>query len=747
MGPIGLSKLQGCSAQHRHRAPGELGVFGACGFCRCPCGRYDSGLPRYPCRHRFAYDDDQRSRRAGLGRGRHRGGGGHAGATGLHADSAGGRLSLSQCAAGGSYGHRFGFDGYGDATQEGRGGQVRGVLRPRPSLASPCRSRNGGEYGAGIWGNLWYLPHRQRIASLPPHVRPLRRADRACGGLHEGAGAFPRLRCARSFLLRDLRTRSQHRGAFHCRPAAPARSHPAFQREKGLGAGPSLATRAWHRLKRSDRTGYPCEGGDGEGHLRAEPRFCCYRRHHKLYEHLEPLRHGGGRPVGKKGRGAGLESKPWVKTSLAPGSRVVTRYLEQAGLLPYLEQLRFATVGYGCTTCIGNSGPLPPEVSRAIEEGKLVVCSVLSGNRNFEGRIQPEVRANYLMSPPLVVAYALAGHMDFDPYNDPLGMDKEGNPVYLRHIWPTQQEVAETIEKAVRAEMFRENYADVFKGDENWNRIDSPRGALFSWDSNSTYIKNPPYFDNMPREAPETVEDIRGARVLAMFGDSITTDHISPAGSIKPSSPAGRYLIERGVDPADFNSYGARRGHDEVMVRGTFANVRIKNLLVPGTEGGVTIYFPTGEVMTIYEAAMRYKQDGTPLIVLAGKEYGSGSSRDWAAKGPYLQGVRAVLAESFERIHRSNLVGMGILPIQYRQGESAATLGLTGRERYDILGLREAIATGFANGRELTVQATAEYGSRKEFRVLARIDTPQEVQYYRHGGILQYVLRQLLETA
>jgi aconitate hydratase len=451
--------------------------------------------------------------------------------------------------------------------------------------------------------------------------------------------------------------------------------------------------------------------------------------------------------LAKKAVELGLESKPWVKTSLAPGSRVVTRYLEQAGLLPYLEQLRFATVGYGCTTCIGNSGPLPPEVSRAIEEGKLVVCSVLSGNRNFEGRIQPEVRANYLMSPPLVVAYALAGHMDFDPYNDPLGMDKEGNPVYLRHIWPTQQEVAETIEKAVGAEMFRENYADVFKGDENWNRIDSPRGALFSWDPNSTYIKNPPYFDNMPREAPETVEDIRGARVLAMFGDSITTDHISPAGSIKPTSPAGRYLIERGVDPADFNSYGARRGHDEVMVRGTFANVRIKNLLVPGTEGGVTVYFPTGEVMTIYEAAMRYKQDGTPLIVLAGKEYGSGSSRDWAAKGPYLQGVRAVLAESFERIHRSNLVGMGILPIQYQQGENAMTLGLTGRERYDILGLREAIATGFANGRELTVQATAEDGSRKEFRVLARIDTPQEVQYYRHGGILQYVLRQLLETA
>src|SRR5579875_1502173 len=537
MGPIGLSKLQGCSAQHRHRAPGELGVFGACGFCRCPCGRYDSGLPRYPCRHRFAYDDDQRSRRAGLGRGRHRGGGGHAGATGLHADSAGGRLSLSQCAAGGSYGHRFGFDGYGDATQEGRGGQVRGVLRPRPSLASPCRSRNGGEYGAGIWGNLWYLPHRQRIASLPPHVRPLRRADRACGGLHEGAGAFPRLRCARSFLLRDLRTRSQHRGAFHCRPAAPARSHPAFQREKaweqalpsllGPGTASNGATALATRVKvETEKATYELSHGSV---VIAAITSCTNTSNPSVMVAAGLL--------AKKAVELGLESKPWVKTSLAPGSRVVTRYLEQAGLLPYLEQLRFATVGYGSTTCIGNSGPLPPEVSRAIEEGKLVVCSVLSGNRNFEGRIQPEVRANYLMSPPLVLAYALAGHMDFDPYNDPLGMDKEGNPVYLRHIWPTQQEAAETIEKAVRAEMFRENYADVFKGDENWNRIDSPRGALFSWDSNSTYIKNPPYFDNMPREAPETVEDIRGARVLAMFGDSITTDHISPAGSIKPSSP------------------------------------------------------------------------------------------------------------------------------------------------------------------------------------------------------------------
>ncbi|HZP84229.1 MAG TPA: aconitate hydratase AcnA, partial [Chthonomonadaceae bacterium] len=438
--------------------------------------------------------------------------------------------------------------------------------------------------------------------------------------------------------------------------------------------------------------------------------------------------------------------KPWVKTSLAPGSRVVTRYLNQAGLTPYLDKLRFNTVGYGCTTCIGNSGPLPPPVAKGIEEGKLVVCSVLSGNRNFEGRIQSEVRANYLMSPPLVVAYALAGRMDIDLYNEPLGTDKDGGPVYLRDIWPSQHEIQEVLQQSIRSEMFRHNYEEVYRGDENWNAIDVPQGALFAWDPNSTYIKNPPYFDAMPREAPETVPDIRGARALAMLGDSVTTDHISPAGSIKLTSPAGQYLTARGVPQSLFNSYGSRRGNHEVMVRGTFANVRIKNQLAPGTEGGVTTYFPTGEVMSIYDAAVAYQHEGIPLVVLAGKEYGSGSSRDWAAKGPYLQGVRAVLAESYERIHRSNLVGMGVLPLQYQLGETAKSLGLTGKETFDIVGLSEGIATNFANGRQVTVRATRESGDAITFQATVRIDTPQEVQYYRHGGILQYVLRQLLNA-
>jgi aconitate hydratase len=448
--------------------------------------------------------------------------------------------------------------------------------------------------------------------------------------------------------------------------------------------------------------------------------------------------------LAKKAVEMGLTTKPWVKTSLAPGSRVVTKYLAKAGLQPYLDQLRFNIVGYGCTTCIGNSGPLPEAISKGIEDGKLVVCSVLSGNRNFEGRIQQEVRANYLMSPPLVVAYALAGRMDIDLYNEPLGVGKDGQPVYLRQIWPTQAEVQQTVERSMSADMFRLNYSEVFKGDENWNSIQIPTGALYHWDPASTYIKNPPYFDGMTREAPDSVSDILGARALAMLGDSITTDHISPAGGIKPTSPAGKWLTERGVPIALYNSYGSRRGHDEVMVRGTFANVRIKNQLAPGTEGGVTTYFGSGEVMSTYDAAMRYKADGTPTLILAGKEYGSGSSRDWAAKGPYLQGVKAVIAESFERIHRSNLVGMGILPLQFREGESAASLGLTGRETFDILGLSEGIALNFENGREVTVRARSEDGSVKEFRAVVRIDTPKEVEYYRNGGILQYVLRQLL---
>jgi len=440
----------------------------------------------------------------------------------------------------------------------------------------------------------------------------------------------------------------------------------------------------------------------------------------------------------------GLERKPWVKTSLAPGSKVVMDYYERAGLTPYLEQLGFNLVGYGCTTCIGNSGPLPMEISDAIQRRRLVACAVLSGNRNFEGRINSDVRANYLMSPPLVVAFALAGRIDIDLGRDPLGHDRQGDPVYLRDIWPSSAEVEETLESSIKSEMYRKSYSAVFAGDERWTSLDVPEGDRFEWSPTSTYVRRPPYFDRMSKDNPAGVAEITGARVIAVLGDSVTTDHISPAGSIKKDSPAGRYLLEQGVTLADFNSYGSRRGNHEVLVRGTFANTRIRNRLAPNTEGGVTTYLPTGEVMSIYDAAMRYQATGTPLLVLAGKEYGSGSSRDWAAKGPALQGVRAVIAESYERIHRSNLVGMGILPLQFVAGESTTTLGLTGREIFDLAGLGAAIQSGFAQGRTLTVRARREDGSELTFSVIVRIDTPQEVLYYQHGGILQYVLRQLL---
>jgi len=446
--------------------------------------------------------------------------------------------------------------------------------------------------------------------------------------------------------------------------------------------------------------------------------------------------------LAKKACERGLRSQPWVKTSLAPGSKVVTRYLEQAGLTPYLEQLKFHTVGYGCATCIGNSGPLPEPVVEAIRENKLVAASVLSGNRNFEGRISPDVRANYLASPPLVVAYALAGRIDVDMRNQPLGHDQEGKPVFLRDIWPSRREIDETVRAAVKSEMFSSEYSDVFTGPDEWQALPTPEGATFAWDEESTYVRLPPYFVDMPVEPPAP-EDIRGARVLALLGDTVTTDHISPAGAFKSEHPAGKYLIERGVAPGDFNSYGSRRGNHEVMMRGTFANVRLRNRLVPEIEGGFTLHLPDGAEMTIYDAAMKYRDEGVPLLVLAGKEYGTGSSRDWAAKGSRLLGVRAVIAQSFERIHRSNLVGMGVLPLEFKAGESVESLGLTGRESFDVTGLA-ALEGEFASGRELDVRARPENGPTVEFRVRVRLDTPQEVQYYRHGGILQYVLRQLL---
>jgi aconitate hydratase len=428
----------------------------------------------------------------------------------------------------------------------------------------------------------------------------------------------------------------------------------------------------------------------------------------------------------------GLQRKPWVKSSLAPGSKVVTEYYERAGLQQYLDELGFQTVGYGCTTCIGNSGPLPEPISEAVADGDLVVCSVLSGNRNFEARIHPEVKANYLASPPLVVAYALAGRMDVDLVNEPLGQGSDGADVFLHDIWPSSAEIQETIARSVHGEMFERTYADVFTGDPAWRELPVPEGGLFAWDPDSTYVRLPSYFDGMSRE-PGRVEDLHGARCLVRVGDSVTTDHISPAGAIKPDSPAGRYLVEHGVERKDFNSYGSRRGNHEVMVRGTFANVRLKNLLVEGAEGTWTVHVPSGEEMTIYDASKRYLSEGTPLIVLAGKEYGSGSSRDWAAKGPNLLGVRAVIAESYERIHRSNLLMMGILPLQYADGENAESLGLSGREEFAIEGVENGEA------REVTVRADG-----REFRARVRLDTPRERDYLRHGGILQFVLRRLL---
>ena len=454
--------------------------------------------------------------------------------------------------------------------------------------------------------------------------------------------------------------------------------------------------------------------------------------------------------LAKKAVEKGLKTPPWVKSSLAPGSRVVTDYYIKAGLMPYLDALRFQVVGYGCTTCIGNSGPLPTDVSKSIEDHGLVAVSVLSGNRNFEGRISPEVRANYLMSPPLVVAYALAGHIGHNFEKDPLGKDKNGQPVYLRDIWPSQAEVASTVASSIDSSMFHKEYSTISDGDQNWQNLKFPEGETYGWEPNSTYIRKAPYFDGMPA-TPAPVDDINGARILAVLGDSVTTDHISPAGSIKLNGPAGKYLTDNGVKPADFNSYGSRRGNHEVMVRGTFANVRLRNKLAPGTEGGVTRLLPDDVPMSIYDASVAYAQRSTPLAILAGKEYGSGSSRDWAAKGPRLLGIRFVIAESYERIHRSNLVGMGILPLQFLPGQNADSLLLTGEEVYRVGAkageLKKMLDGKFADGNIVTILAEDDLGKTKEFSATVRIDTPQEILYYQHGGILQYVLRQLAGKA
>ena len=440
--------------------------------------------------------------------------------------------------------------------------------------------------------------------------------------------------------------------------------------------------------------------------------------------------------LARNARRRGLTARPWVKTSLAPGSRVVTDYLTRANLLDELAGIGFNLVGYGCTTCIGNSGPLKPEISAAIKAGDLIGCAVLSGNRNFDGRVHPEVKMNFLASPPLVVAYALAGTLDLDLNTEPLGVASDGTPVFLKDLWPAPKEIAEFVHRNINSEMFRHSYASVYDGDERWQAIKVPAGTVYSWDAKSTYVKNPPYFEGMTMQ-PAAVGEIRGARVLALLGDSVTTDHMSPAGNIAQGSPAAKYLMAEGVQPRDFNQYGARRGNHEVMMRGTFANIRLRNLLAPGTEGGVTVHVPSGEAMSIYDAAMRYKAEHTPLIVIAGKEYGTGSSRDWAAKGTMLLGVRAVIAETFERIHRSNLIGMGVLPLQFPAGTTAQSLGLSGRELFEIQGLQQG------NAKTVTVVATPATGAPISFEARVRIDTPKEREYFLHGGILQYVLRQL----
>ena len=583
------------------------------------------------------------------------------------------------------------------------------------------------QHGARVRGHLHDLPDRRGHRRLPAFHRARRRPPRPGRGLRQGAGAVARAGRGRAGLLRDGGARPFHASsrAWPGRPAPRTGSRwpvPVAAFRDALGREPRSAP----------------EPGEGDHRLTDGDVVIAAITSCTNTSNPQVLVAAG--LLAKRAVERGLSSKPWVKTSLAPGSRVVMDYLGRAGLTGPLEQLGFYLVGFGCTTCIGNSGPLLPGDSEAVVEHELSVVSVLSGNRNFEGRIHPDVRMNYLASPPLVVAYALAGTMDIDLTTDPIGTDNEGRPVHLADLWPSDREVAEVIRASLTSDEFRTRYASVFEGDELWREVPVAEGETFAWDTDSTYVLQPPYFEGMAAE-PGPVTDIDGARVLAVLGDSVTTDHISPAGSIRATSPAGEYLTAHGVAREDFNSYGTRRGNHEVMVRGTFANVRLRNQLAPGTEGGFTLHLPDGEGTTIFDAAMQYQRDGVPLLVLAGKEYGTGSSRDWAAKGTRLLGVRAVLAESYERIHRSNLVGMGVVPLQYLPGQSAASLGLTGHETYAISGL-VALNDG-AIPKEVAVRATADDGTVVEFSARVRIDTPMEAEYYRHGGILPYVLRRL----
>ena len=620
---------------------------------------------------------------------------------------------------------------------------------------------------SGIWhqsmARLAQFFRRRRNAQLSPSDRPQRGTDRIGGRVLQGAGAVPYSKFARGKVLCDPVARSGICRAERGRPRRPqdrvrlSEVAASFKTQLPMLKGPNPDPRNQRQVWRWDgEGGHPAESESNSAKGSPEPGRATSVKDRFGVEVDKYLDHGSiviaaitsctntSNPsvmlaaglLAKKAVERGLQIPPWVKSSLAPGSRVVTSYLDKAGLTPYLNTLRFHIVGYGCTTCIGNSGPLPPDVAKAIDDHGLVAVSVLSGNRNFEGRINSDVRANYLMSPPLVVAYALAGRIDHDFDKDPLGKDQDGRSVYLRDIWPSQREIQGTLTDSIDPGMFRKEYSSVSEGDTNWQNLWFPTGRTYDWEASSTYIRKAPYFEGM-QASPAAVEDIQNARVLAVLGDSVTTDHISPAGSIKLDSPAGRYLTELGVKQAEFNSYGSRRGNHEVMVRGTFANVRLRNKLAPGTEGGVTRLLPEGEPMSIFDAAICYAARKTPLFIVAGKEYGSGSSRDWAAKGVKLLGVCAVIAESFERIHRSNLVGMGVLPLQFETGQNFESIGLTGEEVFEIAGLRRMLDTKFADGRSLTVKSTASDGQARTFTALVRIDTLQEILYYQHGGILQ----------
>ena len=672
----------------------------------------------------------------------------------LDADPRGRGHEAHRPPAGGRDGH--GPGPYGDpyAPQARRGRQVRGVLRRWAGPPAARRPRHPRQHGPGVWGDLWDFPidgetlTYLRLSGRSAAQIALVEAYAKAQGIWREPGA-PEARYS-DVLALDMGT------------VEPSLAGPKRPQDRiALKAAKGVVEKVLH-VYQEERSGAASKDRDMDRFLSEGGGTAVggEEAHHNGVEMIEidgrdvALKDGavviaaitsctntsnpsvmiGAGLVAKKARERGLRAQPWVKTSLAPGSQVVTRYLTESGLLTALEEMGFHIVGYGCTTCIGNSGPLPEAVSHGIARGGLAVCSVLSGNRNFEGRVHPEVKMNFLASPPLVVAYAIAGTMDIDLDRESLGPDRFGMPVYLKDIWPAQREIAEVLAR-IDSEMFASSYRDIYAGDGRWSEMRVPEGDLFLWDPASTYVKNPPYFDGMGPNPPG-LKPIERARVLALLGDSITTDHISPAGSIKVDSPAGRYLVERGVQPRDFNSYGARRGNHEVMMRGTFANIRLKNLLVPGTEGGYTAHQPSGEQLAIYDAAMRYQAEGTPLVILAGKEYGTGSSRDWAAKGTLLLGVGAVIAESFERIHRSNLVGMGVLPLTFQNGENVASLGLTGRELYGIEGLG-------SGAREVTVVAEDGSGQGKRFMARVRVDTPKEWEYYEHGGILPYVLRQL----